>query len=125
MTVNFMLSLAKLLEQCPKCHRTTLDEFGKCEISPSKIIRSCQCGYSIEIDIKENIINPEGQRKILLENLEDENKVKENKVENINQSTDVHKSVVPTKQETSNVIKQGVTLSTVISENKNNSQKVQ
>ena len=115
MTVNFMLSLAKLLEQCPKCHRTTLDE----------IIRSCQCGYSIEIDIKENIINPEGQRKVLLENLEDENKVKENKVENINQSTNVHKSVAPTKQETSNVIKQGVTLSTVISENKNNNQKVQ
>lgn len=70
MTTDFMLTLAKLLEHCPKCHKTTLNEFSRLDISSSKMSRTCQCGYSIEINIKENIINPEEQRKILLENIE-------------------------------------------------------
>ena len=71
MTTNFMLQLAKALEQCPKCHKVTLDSNSTLDISSSKIVRTCQCGYSIEISIKESLNNnqePEPERKILLEN---------------------------------------------------------
>ena len=69
MTADFMLTLAKLLEHCPKCHKTTLNEFSRLDISSSKMSRTCQCGYSIEISIKESLnSNQEPERKILLEN---------------------------------------------------------
>lgn len=70
MTTNFMLQLAKSLEQCPKCHKITLDNSSTLDISPNKIVRRCQCGYCIEISIKEylNNLEPEPERKILLEN---------------------------------------------------------
>lgn len=69
MTTNFMLQLAKALEQCPKCHKVTLDSNSTLDISSSKIVRTCQCGYSIEISIKESLNNnQEPEKKILLEN---------------------------------------------------------
>ena len=69
MTTNFMLQLAKALEQCPKCHKITLDNNSRLDVSSNKIVRTCQCGYSIEISIKESLnSNQEPERKILLEN---------------------------------------------------------
>ena len=55
MTTNFMLQLAKALEQCPKCHKITLDNNSRLDVSSNKIVRTCQCGYSIEISIKESL----------------------------------------------------------------------
>ena len=136
MTTDFMLTLAKLLEHCPKCHKTTLNEFSRLDISSSKMSRTCQCGYSIEINIKENTINPEEQRKILLENLENI-EVKENKIENVSQLINVHKPTPTaevasikqeeTKQQISNVVKQDTMPPTVAIETKNENdvQKVQ
>lgn len=64
MTANFLIALAELLRECPSCHKVTLDD-GKLDISSNKITRTCKCGYSIELDIKEGI--NVSQQKILVE----------------------------------------------------------
>lgn len=82
MTTDFMLTLAKLFEHCPKCRKTTLDNYSKLDISSNKLVRTCSCGYSIEISINESINeNANVDRKILLE--EKEQSKNENKITNL------------------------------------------
>lgn len=69
MTANFLIALAELLRECPMCHKVTLDNESKLEIASDKAIRTCKCGYKIELDIKEN--DKVSQPKILNESIHD------------------------------------------------------
>lgn len=76
MTTNFLIALTELLRECPACHKISLDQNSKLEISSDKIIRTCKCGYKIEMLIKEgtNVVKEEPQLKILNENVNKEEK---------------------------------------------------
>lgn len=98
MTTNFMLQLAKALEQCPKCRKITLDNNSRLDVSSDKIVRTCQCGYSIEISIKESLnSNQEPERKILLEN--DKSNIVSEPPKIIDVNSDKNQSVLTEKSE--------------------------
>lgn len=82
MTTNFLIALAELLRECPMCHKVTMNETSKLEIGSNKVVRTCQCGYKIELDIKEG--NEVPNKKILNEDIHNTDKPENNRKEEQN-----------------------------------------
>ena len=91
MTANFLIALAELLRECPMCHKVSLDDCGSLDISSTKAIRTCKCGYKIELDITEGKEEPK-KTKILNENIKNMNDfINRNSMNNlINQKQNVN-----------------------------------